>query len=378
MGAASTPIVGLTALQLAHEGKLDLSRSVRDYVPLELAAGFDPTRISVNQLLLHTAGLPESHSGLSCETGPSTWFATNHEPLWAPPGSVANFSHIGYAAAGWVIGAASGQSFADAAAQRVFGPTKMKTATYDATTAFATNHAVGQDVDTSGQVTPEPGFQECPLFLPVDGLYASVLDYASFAESVFAGGGPGLDAQVVTTFETGQTNDYLAPGDQLAFGMYQHEAFQGVTVLNCGGSAGGFRTELFLAPKQRFAVAVFFNADNSSEPCSTYKTAVFALETYMGLGTSSEPNQSTPPSAWTPYLGTYVDPVALGTIVIGLDGDQLMAADSRYGSIALTQSSATAFHATYGSDPSVIVTFQPDDRGPAGWFVTPYGVGRRQ
>jgi hypothetical protein len=73
-----------------------------------------------------------------------------------------------------------------------------------------------------------------------------------------------------------------------------------------------------------------------------------------------------------------VDPVQLGTITVALDGDKLTATTAQYGTIALTQRSATSFFATLGSQPSTTVTFQPDASGPGGWFVTPYGVAQRQ
>ena len=132
-GGSSEPIVGLTALALAQEGKLDFSRPVTDYVPLKLAPGFDPTSISLDQVLLGTAGLPEFHSSnYACGPGDiGSWFAANANlPLWSPPGAVSNFSHLGDGLVGWVIERASSESFADAAAARVLAPAGMTTAPY--------------------------------------------------------------------------------------------------------------------------------------------------------------------------------------------------------------------------------------------------------
>jgi CubicO group peptidase (beta-lactamase class C family) len=381
-GGSSEPVVGLTALALAEEGKLDLSHPVTDYVPLKLGRGFDPKAISVDQVLLGTAGLPEFHSSTySCGPGDAgSWFSANTSlPLWSPPGVVCNFSHLGDGLVGWVIESVTSQSFADAAAARVFAPAGMKTATYDPTVAAATDHALGQNVDAnSGQVTPQSSdYSQCSVMLPADGLYASVLDYASLAETLLAGGGTTLDPASVSKFETGQVADYLAPQGSYAYGLYQTEEFLGIDILHVGGSAGGFHTEFWLVPSKSFAVVVVFNAYNTGTGCGPYDTAKFAMETYLGLGQSDLVDWTTPMSAWAPFLGTYFDPYTLGKVTITLEGDQLLATTPAFGSIALTQSYATAFNATIATNP-VTVTFQPDDRGPAGWFVTPYGVARRQ
>jgi CubicO group peptidase (beta-lactamase class C family) len=382
LGGSSEPIVGLTALALVQEGKLDLSRPVTDYVPLKLGSGFDPSTISVNQVLLGTAGLPEFHSTTySCGPGDvGAWFASNPSlPLWSPPGAVCNFSHLGDGLAAWVIESASSQSFAQAAAQRVFGPAGMKTATYDPTVAAKADHAIGQDVDpTSGQVTPETSdFTQCSLMLPADGLYASVLDYAALAETLLAGGGHTLDKASVATFETGQVPDYMAPEGKYAYGLYQSEEFPSIDILHVGGSASGFHTEFWLVPSKNFAAVVVYDADNESSSCSPYDVAKVAMETYLGLSDEGGIQWTTPPSAWAPFVGTYVDPFTLGTVTVKIDGGQLVVSTPAFGSILLSQSYATAFNATIGSNP-VTITFQPDERGPAGWLVTPYGVAKRQ
>ena len=217
----------------------------------------------------------------------------------------------------------------------------------------------------------------CSVLLPADGLYASVLDYAHLAETLLGGGGRMLDPASVAKFEAGQVPDYLSPQGLYTYGLYQTEEFQGIDVLHVGGSAGGFHTDFWLVPSKSFAVVVVFNADNPGTACGPWDSAKFAMQTYLGLSSSDGVEWTTPTSAWAPYLGTYLDPYTLGKVDITLDGDQLLATTPAYGSIALTQSYATAFNATLASSP-VTVSFQPDDRGPAGWFVTPYGVAKRQ
>ncbi len=169
----------------------------------------------------------------------------------------------------------------------------------------------------------------------------------------------------------------LAPQGQNAYGLHQSEQYQGIDILRAGGSTGGFYTDFWLVPSKSFAVVVVFNADNPTSSCSPFEPAALAMQTYLGLSSSDGVQWTTPTSAWTPYPGTYLDSATLGTVEVTLSGDQLLASVPAYGSIALTQSYATAFNADIASN-SVTVTFQPDGNEAGGWFVTPYGVAKRQ
>jgi CubicO group peptidase (beta-lactamase class C family) len=381
----SKVVVGATALALVEEGKLDTSRPVTQYAPLTLAPGFDPSTITVGQLLAHTSGLPDlDASNLSCAVGPGqlgAWLAHNaQEPLWTPPGTVWDYSQRGYAAAGWVIESVSSQAFEDAVAQRVFRPAGMTTATYDPSTVSANgNYATGHEVNpVTGHVDVEPmGAHDCAVTRSTDGVYASVLDYAHLAETLLAGGGTMLSPASVKTLETGQANDDLFPGDQYTYGFYLHEGYKGLHMVRVDGDLDGYAATLLMVPDHDFAVVVFFDGYNRSTHCSTDSAAEFAASTYLGLTDVAGPDWLTPPSAWTPYEGTYVDPYVLGAIQVGFDGTSLTATTAKYGAVALTQLSATAFNGTFGSKLET-VTFYPGASGPAQWFVTRLGVGQRQ
>ncbi len=383
-GALSKVVLGATALKLVEEGALDTSQAVTTYVPLSLAPGFDPTSITVAQLLAHTSGLPDVHGYVPCPVGAGqlgAWFAANgSDPLWTPPGAVWNYSQRGYAAAGWVIEQTSSQRFEDAVAQRVFGPAGMTTATYEPGAVAANgDYALGHAVNpANGQVEALAlGSHDCAVARPPDGVYASVLDYAHLAETLLAGGGTMLAPASVQAMETGQAIDELFPGDQYTYGFYLHAGYKGLRMVRVDTSIYGFAASLLLVPDQSFAVVVFFNGYNPSTACSTDRAAEFAASTYLGLDGVAGPDWLTPSSAWTPYEGSYEDPYGLGSITVGFDGTNLTATTATYGSVTLTQKSATAFTGTFGTDLET-VTFYPGAAGPGAWFVSRLGVGARQ
>jgi CubicO group peptidase (beta-lactamase class C family) len=381
--ALSKLVDGVTALRLVEEGKFDTSQPVTRYVPLPLAPDFDPSSITVAELLADTAGLPDlNDSSLSCPVGPGeigAWFAANAAtPLWTPPGAVWNYSQRGMAAAGWAIEEASGQPFETAVASRVFAPAGMTTATYDPSVVTASgDYALGHEL--SGNIkTVVPGATDCAVTRAADGVYASVLDYAHLAETLLAGGRTMLTTSSVATLEAGQAADWIYSGERYGYGTYAIPSETGHSVLHVEGDMHGYDATLVILPDQGFAVVVFFDAYNPASGCTTDDAARSALSAYLGQDGGSGPDTTPTAADLASYAGTYVDPYVLGTISVAIDaGTTVTATTAAYGTVQLTPISPTAFEGVFGSDHETVI-FAPDARGPAAWFVTRLGVGERQ
>jgi hypothetical protein len=256
----------------------------------------------------------------------------------------------------------------------------MTTATYDPATVLASgDYATGHDIDpdTHAVHVESPGDYDCAASRPPDGVFATVVDFAHFAETLLAGGGAMLTPASVGALETGQTVDELYPGDRYTYGLYVHEGYKGLHMLRADGDMHGQAASLLLVPDQSFAVVVFFDGYDRARGCSTDDAAEDAASVYLGLTSVPGPDWLTPPSAWSAYAGTYVDPYELGAITVAVQGESLVATTGAYGAVTLTQQSATAFTGMFG-DREETVTFDPDANGPGGWFVTRLGVGKRQ
>ena len=76
-----------TAVSLAQEGHLDLQRPIATYLP-ELAANNEVGRVTIHQLLTHTAGLVDDPRHPLCEGGAALSDAIAHAHVGAPPGAV--------------------------------------------------------------------------------------------------------------------------------------------------------------------------------------------------------------------------------------------------------------------------------------------------
>jgi CubicO group peptidase (beta-lactamase class C family) len=112
-------------LLLVQGGTFALDESATTFLP-----ALDP-RITVRQLLCHTAGLP-AHRRFDQQVSDAAGLiaAAAGEPLERSPGTQVVYSDLGFVLLGGIIQAVTGQSLPEFAAAEVFGPLGMHTATF--------------------------------------------------------------------------------------------------------------------------------------------------------------------------------------------------------------------------------------------------------
>lgn len=113
IGSISKSFTAIALLQLREEGKLDLHRPVREYLPwLRIESSYAP--ITIHHLLSHTAGLPNPLSL------PST-------PLWTAhaPGENFHYCNAGYNILGMLLETIDRKPFRESIQSRIFTPLGM-------------------------------------------------------------------------------------------------------------------------------------------------------------------------------------------------------------------------------------------------------------
>ncbi|HSN85723.1 MAG TPA: serine hydrolase domain-containing protein [Thermoanaerobaculia bacterium] len=114
IGSITKSFIGLCALQLSQEGKLDLARPVREYLPwLRIESSYAP--ITVHHLLTHTSGLPNPLSLPSI-------------PLWTAhaPGEHFHYCNLGYQILGLLLESVDGRPLREIVQTRIFDRAGMK------------------------------------------------------------------------------------------------------------------------------------------------------------------------------------------------------------------------------------------------------------
>ncbi len=130
IGSNSKGITALAIMQLVEQGRVSLDAPVQQYLPwFHLADADTSARITVEQLLYHTSGIPGSALYDSFVDPNITLqqygndLATVHTNR--PVGSSFEYSNANYDLAGLIVEAVSSQSYADYVQQHVFAPLQM-------------------------------------------------------------------------------------------------------------------------------------------------------------------------------------------------------------------------------------------------------------
>ncbi|MFJ4079638.1 serine hydrolase domain-containing protein [Streptomyces iakyrus] len=134
-GSVTKVFTAAVALQLAQEGRLDLDRSARSYLPELIPASY--AGVTVRQLLNHTHGIPApDFPGATVEEAYANRFRV-HDPedmvrsatskkREFPPGERQHYLNIGYTVAGLLIEHVTHDSYERQVARRVLGPLGLR------------------------------------------------------------------------------------------------------------------------------------------------------------------------------------------------------------------------------------------------------------
>jgi CubicO group peptidase (beta-lactamase class C family) len=378
VGSMTKMITAAALLSEVDQGMVDLGHPVSTYLPaLRLQPPSDPSKVSPRQLLTHTAGLPDDYAD-QCATGPGSlaqYFGSHLYPLWAPPGAVWDYSNVGFAIAGWLVETVGGSQYESEVGRRVLKPAHMDLATFDTAAVAAADHAVGHLIDPASGMTyfVEPGDYDCAFLRPPGGLFAAASDYAHFAEALMSSGGTVLSAGSASAMQQPQADTHVGDLEEPHYGYgLLVGRYKGLPLVWHDGSVPGFLTVLVMIPDRRFAVVALSNLD-SYHPMPI---ALKAVDLFLEPPNVPDPDLTTPPSQWGPYVGSYNDPFTFGRFSVGLSDGGVLSAAFDAGTVVLTQYGGDEFTYQTPNAPGDAI-FWRYDGGVAQYFVSRDGIGAR-
>ncbi|MER5834455.1 serine hydrolase domain-containing protein [Streptomyces sp. NPDC002130] len=229
-GSVTKVFTAAVALQLAEEGRLDLDRSARSYLPELIPASY--AGVTVRQLLNHTHGIPAADfPGTTVEEWYANRFlvhapedmvrsATSKKPEFAP-GKKQHYLNIGYTIAGLLIERVTHDSYEHQVARRVLGPLGLRDTYFPGTNPRITGpHNHGYQTMRLDDGTT--GLRDVSVWGTTDGwaagdIISTTADLERFTQALFRGRivrGPLMDEMFtlpeVTDFETGEPAAYSA------------------------------------------------------------------------------------------------------------------------------------------------------------------------
>ena len=339
-----------TAVLLAQEGVLDLHRPIASYLP-ELDADSELGRVTLHQLMTHTAGLVDDPRHAVCEGGNALSDAPTHAHFGAQPGTVYLYSNIGYSLVGLVIERTTSRPFENAVRERVLRPMGMTTATFD----FAAVRVRGRPEGAGAK-------NRCSLAVPAGGLMASARELARWARAMSEPATHPLGPRFVEALTTPYVETAARPGEAYGYGIFMTRRGN-VWVYHHSGGVQDFSAFVAWVPERRLGAAATMNATNDAG-ATPASIVLRGLSVLLDLPDDWRANAEGSPRPWSAYVGTYVDRRRfLGRVRVRLDGTDRLAFEYLDGPPALLP-------------PTFVFRFIPGEER-ARYLVTAVGIGER-
>lgn len=276
VGSISKTVVGIAVMQLVEDQALSLDDPVAALVDLDLPTTYDEP-ITLRHLLSHTAGFEERMAGVFLDphgdVPPLTEVLADPPRQIYAPGTTPSYSNYGNALAGYVVEQLSGTDFADYAAEHVFAPAGMDTATFaQPLPQELAEHMSGGFAD----LRSEPAPFEILGLAPAGAMSATAPDMSAFMLTLLGDddGDPGSQVLAPESLRTmgepafgPETLGGLAGGARTGLGLYDLDR-NGQRIVGHGGDTYAFHAEMQIYPEQGTGIYVGLNSAGV-DPMST-------------------------------------------------------------------------------------------------------------
>lgn len=294
VGSISKLFTDTAAMQLAEQGKLDIDKPLKNYLPdFSIKTRYSGSaEITPRQLMTHHSGLPRDRMKGFMTQNPAPFGELVNEIredyTAYPPDYIFSYSNVGIALLGDAIQKQSGMPFADYMRQAVLAPLGMAHSSFDTGLAASPLMAKGY---RGREAAAEPALRD----VPAGGLNSSVADMSRFMSMMFAGGASGTH-QILkseTIAEMLRPQNSAVPLD-LNFRMglgWMLSTVGKSTIKNVGlvahhaGGTAFFRSQMYLLPEHKLGVVVLANSSTAQQVVDHIATETLALtlETKDGI-----------------------------------------------------------------------------------------------
>ena len=325
----------ISVMQLRDLGKLSLDEAVGKYLPwFNIKDTFpDAPEITLRGILTHSSGLPRE-ADFPYWTGPEYAFPTREQIIERlsgqdelyPAFTYFQYSNLGMALAGEVIASVSGMPYADYVRKNILEPLGLK----DTTPEIPAQHKGGKLAtgysarlrDGKRRVMP---FYHVKGMAPAAGFASTVEDLARFASWQFRVLKK-EDREILApnTLKEMQRVHWVDEDWETKWGLgFSISRHSEKTFVGHGGSCPGYRTQLYLCPRDRLAIIVMTNGADVSP--AAYARQIFDImaPAVEKARKGSEPAKPSDPGL-EKFVGRYDRPLGWETQIIIWKGELAM------------------------------------------------------
>ncbi|MBP1202972.1 CubicO group peptidase (beta-lactamase class C family) [Duganella sp. 1411] len=269
-GSTSKLFTWTAVMQLVQQGKIDLDRSVNDYLDFKIDESYEP--VTMRHLMNHRAGFEEGIKDLlgydPAQAQTTERYLKEHpRPMLFAPGAVPAYSNYGVALAGYIVQRVSGESFENYVERHIFRPLGMSHSTFVQPLPKDFPGQLSKGYRTTGE---PPSAFELVITAPAGALTTTAADMGRFMLAHLQQGGLDgnriLDAATVARMHS--PSEPARPG----FGVMAHGFFRatqnGREVIGHGGDTIVHHTELDLLPGE--GVGIFFSFNSRGKDGAVY------------------------------------------------------------------------------------------------------------
>ncbi len=323
IGSVTKQFTAALVLRLAEQGKLALSDPITKYLPQMTFGG---TPITLEQLLSHTAGVPNYtdmpewiprwREDMTVE---SLFALFRDRPLDFPPGTLWNYSNSGYILLGAVIEKVTGKSYEEVVEKELLLPLGMQDSRYGHQEEIVRGRV-------AGYVKGPEGWANAPYLsltqpFSAGSLMSTVDDLALWSDALEAGNvitPASRDRMFTSAILHGGDQDGIATRYGLGNAMTD---VAGRPTHEHGGGIHGFTCDLLRVPGDDLLVVILSNNPMQDVHDLAHRVA----ETVLGV-----PKRATPPGpalrapVLDDYVGVYLVPEHSGSRrIVSRDGETL-------------------------------------------------------
>jgi len=332
VASVSKQFTALAVALLAEEGKLSLDDDVRKYIP-ELPLYGSP--ITVRQLMHHTSGLRDQwnllrYAGWRFPTDLITerdvmQIVTRQQALNFRPGDEYVYSNTGFTLLAVIVQRTSGQSLAQYAQARFFGPLGMHdTHFHDDYSMIVPGRTAAYEPRSGGgwkiSIPTFDTYGATSLFSTTSDLLLWMATFDTAPEGA------------VELLRAAQTSGVLNDGTPTNYGYgLTLTPWRGIRAIGHGGSDAGYRAYVERYPDFGVAVAVLCNAANAGPNNLARGAAAVVLGDRLPrpMVEARAPEHLPSSAAREAWVGTYRDTVAQSIIRVRSVGDSVLANGGR-------------------------------------------------
>lgn len=313
VASTTKTFTGAAVMRLVEQGRIDLDRTVRHYLPgFRTADAAASARVTVRQALNHTGGwLGDFFLDTGDDAGALARYVAAMDclPQLNPPGRVFAYNNAALSLAGRLIEVVSGHSYEEEIRHgllRPLGLTRSGFSLDDLPGATVAQPHVADPATGTLVVSPESWWLPRSLH-PAGGLVSSARDQIRWARFHLGSGDRVLSGRAIRAMRSrpGPGGTLFVELDGAGVTWMLRPTAEGPTVVQHGGDWNGQHSGFLMVPARDFALTVLTNSDAGPALLDELFVEDWALRRFAGVGNLPARPLTLTDAELAPYLGRY-------------------------------------------------------------------------